>query len=528
MENTPLTVDVAPEMMLYRVLQGQSYGAEAALSEFVDNSIQSFIDNKDAIIKKDPKQNFIIDIKIDTKSQTITIKDNAGGIHRDNLQRAITMITMGRDSNNPHQNNSLSVYGMGLKSSAIWFSSQWKLETSCIDSSEKLSFVFDLDNLLASNSSEVRVNTQEEDKSKHYTKITLLNHFRASDSNFYQNVVSPFLLETFFRFKDIKINIIHNDVVISADEKDIFTPYNPLNARKFNKPGKIEDINSELITWEKNIDFNIGGRSVYGFVRIMERGSYKQPAIRLLRNQRVIQGTSLEPNLPESITGTKNKYGAQRIYGEIHLDQFSVNYQKTGFNEDLSSVYSKIREILINENNLIQQAENYRVTQKNTKKERAGEQNSNDHNSSQSSKNNNTPSNKPKTLFKINKSSKLSQALERTNNNKLPKLYNSLCTVSLKEHSVLMYVGAWSFLESLSTLMGKPDGTPLDGYLNKKVNDFYTDRGKKNDVKDVISEIHKKGNSIKHSGNRTIVNGEQLRNDFEVLEEFLIHCLNEL
>lgn len=45
MENTPLTVGVAPEMMLYKVLQGESYGEGAALSEFVDNSIQSFIDN---------------------------------------------------------------------------------------------------------------------------------------------------------------------------------------------------------------------------------------------------------------------------------------------------------------------------------------------------------------------------------------------------------------------------------------------------------------------------------------------------
>ena len=113
MGKTPLTVDVSPEMMLYKVLQGQPYGEEAALSEFVDNSIQSFIDNRDVLIEKDQNQNFAIDIKIDTKSQTVTIEDNAGGIHRDNLQRAITM---GRDSNNPHQNNSLSVYGMGLKS----------------------------------------------------------------------------------------------------------------------------------------------------------------------------------------------------------------------------------------------------------------------------------------------------------------------------------------------------------------------------------------------------------------------------
>ena len=38
------SVDVAPEMPLYKVLQSQSYGEETALAEFVDNAIQSFKD----------------------------------------------------------------------------------------------------------------------------------------------------------------------------------------------------------------------------------------------------------------------------------------------------------------------------------------------------------------------------------------------------------------------------------------------------------------------------------------------------
>lgn len=85
------------------------------------------------------------------------------------------------------------------------------------------------------------------------------------------------------------------------------------------------------------------------------------------------------------------------------------------------------------------------------------------------------------------------------------------------------------FLESLATLMGKDDKVSFEGFLGSKISELYKkNRSKRNDVKGVISDIHKKGNSIKHSGNRTIVNGEQLHNDFEVLEEFLMHCLNEL
>ena len=267
----------------------------------------------------------------------------------------------------------------------------------------------------------------------------------------------------------------------------------------------------------------------------MRIGSYKQPRIRLLRNKRVIEGTSIKPNLPESITGTKNKYGAQRIYGEIHLKQFSVNYQKTGFNEDLSGVYSGIREILIDKNNLIQQAENYRLRPKNTKgKDIRDEQTvegkvSGHDKTSQSSEDSGTHSKKSKTFSRIDKSDELSKALGRTKNNKLPKLYNSLCIVSLRGHPILMYVGVWSFLESLANLMGKNDRISFESFLSIKVNVFYKDdKQKKLDVRNVISDIHGKGNSIKHSDNRYIVDGGQLHNDFEVLEEFLIHCLNEL
>lgn len=521
-----LELDVAPEMLLYKILQSQSYDEEAAISEFVDNSIQSFLENQDIV------ENPTINIKIDSKSKSIIIEDNAGGIRRNDLQRAITM---GRDPNQPHLDDSLSVYGMGLKSSAIWFSSRWKLETSCINSNEKLSFVFDLDNLLATNLSRVLVSSEEEKTSEHYTKITLLGHTRKDDFEFYRNIVLPFLLETFFKFKDIKINVIHNDVVVLADEKKMFLSANPaLNTQKFNKNNVIEDPNSPLILWEKNIDFSIENRSIYGFIRIMETGKYKQPGIKLLRNKRVVQGTSIKPNLPAAITGTKNKFGAQRFYGEINLDEFSVNYQKTGFNEDLSGVYSKIKEILTNGNNFIDQANNYRVNPKQTKKQDA----SNNHPDNSQDPSNNNPDNlKSNNNFKkasnnsptqIKKSNALSKALARTNNNKLPKLYDSLCTVSLREHPILMYIGAWSFLESLSALMGKNDNTSFEGYLNGKVSNFYTNKTTKNDVKESISDIHKKGNSIKHSKDKYVINGAQLHNDFEVLENFLLYCLNDL
>ncbi|WP_201342119.1 hypothetical protein [Abyssogena phaseoliformis symbiont] len=94
-------------------------------------------------------------------------------------------------------------------------------------------------------------------------------------------------------------------------------------------------------------------------------------------------------------------------------------------------------------------------------------------------KDSNTHSETAKTPSKIDKSTELSKALGRVQNDKLLKLYNSLCIVSLRKHPVLMYIGAWSFLESLSTLMGKSDGIALDNYLSKKKLTVFTKIGAK-------------------------------------------------
>ena len=49
MTNEKFHVDVSPEMRLYKILQRQSYDIGTALAEFVDNSIQSFRDQINAI-----------------------------------------------------------------------------------------------------------------------------------------------------------------------------------------------------------------------------------------------------------------------------------------------------------------------------------------------------------------------------------------------------------------------------------------------------------------------------------------------
>ena len=64
------------------------YKAPYALAEFVDNAVQSYINEKRRIIKN--KKTFKLKINIKKIGKKIEIHDNAAGISDDDLERALT------------------------------------------------------------------------------------------------------------------------------------------------------------------------------------------------------------------------------------------------------------------------------------------------------------------------------------------------------------------------------------------------------------------------------------------------------
>ena len=282
-------VDISPEMRLYKILQRQAYGIETALAEFIDNSVQSFIDRQDAIKAIERSTPSLkVNIKISLTENRIVVEDNAGGINRENFQRAIRM---GHDNQAAQNIESLSVYGIGMKSAAIWLSNQWCIETSALGSNEKLTTTFDLDQLLKSGENTIEVATEPENKNEHYTRIIINDCLRDLDnhSNVFRDSVLPYLQETFFKFKDVDITMVHDDEVLQTDKAYLTSP-SPLVFPRVDTNG--DKISNDPVTWRRNLNFQHEGKQVRGFIMIMDTGSYHGPGIRLLRNRRVIEGTS--------------------------------------------------------------------------------------------------------------------------------------------------------------------------------------------------------------------------------------------
>ena len=520
MANNNFFVDVSPEMQLYKILQRQSYDIGTALAEFVDNSVQSFVDKNKAIKAIDGRDSVLrILIVVDSREGSIVIKDNAGGINRSDFQKAIRM---GNDRGINPNSESLSVYGIGMKTSAIWFSNNWSVETSALGSSEKLIANFDLDNLLYTGSTKIEVLSQPEDEKLHYTNIIISNCLRGLDESeeYFKDTVLPYLQETFFKFKDIHIEIEYDSLVLQSTQAFLIDPA-PLEYPRVD--GKGEKLSDELVVWRRKLNFLHQGKRVRGFVMIMDPGSYKSPGIRLLRNRRVILGTKGgdRQNKPENILGTSNKYAAQRLYGELTLNEFSVNFMKSGFDENMDALYRALRSELIArppdlEEDFISQATNFRKNLKGN---------------TSNGKNNTIKSQRKKSQGrgsiiedKIEISPELNSTLAKLSNKKLYRLYESLCRVSLIHDPILAYVAAWTLLESLATLLGKNPETSFESFYNGQINNFARNKTERQEYRVPIGDIHKKGNMNKHSDKYESMNAQQLISDFRSLEKFLIHC----
>lgn len=576
------SVNVAPEMQLYHVLHHLNYGLETAFAEFIDNSIQSFIENEEkiaAIKKKKLGDNFKenkldINIIIDTQDNTISIKDDAFGIDRSTMHRALRL---GNSRVGFHPKDSLSVYGIGMKSSAIWFSEVWQIETTALGSSDKLIFDFNLEELIENGKDEADVRIESESDDNHYTKIVLKNHVRNESIEYYEDNVLPYLMETFQKFSSkVRINIFYDGKMLIPNQKKILlsTPdvlvYPPVDKR-----GVIsKDI---VVKWVLSIDFEYLGRDVKGYIMLRSAGSYSQPGIRLIRNGRVIEGTTVYPNIPNVLLGTKNKYAAQRLYGELDISNFPVDFMKTNFNENLNGFYSKLRqEIAKNQiGNLIDQATYYRkkLVEKGPNQSLSDELNKKgqiitldcdgpleindvtpppiekprkkplDENPVIDSPDDGTVKGdenggggtqglvdiyKPDPSNQLPRSDEIDNALTKLNEGKLFNLYESLCTVSLKRHSVMCYVSAWCLVEAVTARVGRPSNNDFIGYLGSKVTEYSgKDKRLKGELNNVIKDISSRGNTTKHSGTFWNTDALDLKNHFKILAPFIEWLVEE-
>src|SRR5204862_5962159 len=83
------SVSIRPGVRVLSVLRHLNYKPWFALAEFVDNSLQSFLDHADDLRSQEGGgYKLRVTIELDDDGRRITIRDNAAGIHANDYARA--------------------------------------------------------------------------------------------------------------------------------------------------------------------------------------------------------------------------------------------------------------------------------------------------------------------------------------------------------------------------------------------------------------------------------------------------------
>ena len=107
-----------------------AYSPWHAIAEFVDNSTQSYFDNRDALdecMKNEDDKILTVSVAYD-KGKMLRVVDNAMGMSRDDLERALHV------ARPPVNTKGRSKYGMGMKTAACWMGDQWTIRTKKLGS----------------------------------------------------------------------------------------------------------------------------------------------------------------------------------------------------------------------------------------------------------------------------------------------------------------------------------------------------------------------------------------------------------
>lgn len=350
-------VNVSPDMSMYNLLKNQGYETAYALAEFIDNAIHAWQQNKytddqlKVIIKYYPQ-----DYKVLAKRNSIEVTDNGPGIARDQIADAFKPAKLPAAKG-------LSEFGIGMKTAAVWFADEWSLITHPANDTKKYRFKFNLNTLLDSGSDSVNVEEKIKKGNGSGTTITLHDLRKPISSEKFKEICQD-IRELYQSFTSGGDRIL----TLSAEYDDTPVDLNflPPNRAVLNAPihktikGSLYAIGPKR-KWLEKISFKFKGCAVHGYIQLLETGSYtSNPGLVLFRHNRVIMGLNRVPYIPEKLFGTANKYGKQRIYGELHLDDLPVSYTKDKFEFDEDEFISIIKgKTAVGE--LLRQSSDYRA-----------------------------------------------------------------------------------------------------------------------------------------------------------------------
>ena len=320
-----------------------------ALSEFVDNAVQSYSENKEALELVEGSD-FQLEIKIDVdiSNDFIRVSDNAGGIDRLNFIRAF------EPANIPTDISGLSEFGMGMKIAAIWFADKYTVKTKALGEDYERVVEFDLNKVMNEGKEDLEVTNIKSNKSKHYTTITLneLSHNKPTGNPMQLAKIREHVTSIYRKFINRgTLKLLFNGQELKFEEPEIlFAPY-------------VDDLKGESVNWKKEVNWEAGKYKVSGFIGLLSKMSSIHSGLSLFRRGRVIEGSHDQKYHPKILCGQPGSPRDKRLFGDLELEGFKVSFEKGKFldTKEFDVFLGAIRDSLKSDkNDILKQGDKYR------------------------------------------------------------------------------------------------------------------------------------------------------------------------
>lgn len=299
--------DVTVESGIISIFQRQNFKLDRVFSEFVDNSLQSFLDHKEELKNLPNSSKCIVDITWDANH--ILIKDNAFGMNEEEFGRALKL-----KAHNPNawRIDQLSVYGMGLKYAAVYLGNHYSITSSAYNSTTRYFAEIDVPVFEQTNPKTVSAKLSDDFEESHFTEINITsvrikrtidkeNDLRRKLGTIYNHYISKGLLT--IRINNIPVNYVRPELRPKDDGGMYFE--------------KFED---SFTVADKKYEYS-------GWVGVLNEGDQSITGINLVQANRCIElGYK-----PEAIFGKGNSFQNSRVIGEI---VFSGENYVLSFNKD--------------------------------------------------------------------------------------------------------------------------------------------------------------------------------------------------
>lgn len=305
------------------------YTAWHALAEFVDNSTQSYFNNKDALDKILAAEGTALEVSIIYEKDgagLIRISDNAMGMAYEELTNAMHIGLP------PANIKGRSRYGLGMKMAACWYGNNWKIVTKKLGESTEYTVSVDVERA-ASGHEELHESAVEGlPPERHYTRIEITNLNRRLQGRTLGKV-KEFLAGIY------RLDIQRKKLVLSWQNTALETA----DDWKFLKDSLGEE-------YRKKFEFIVNGKKAWGWVGVLDAGGRPKAGFAIVHQDRMVQ-TWPDAWHPESLYGQtqgSNDLVNQRLVGQIHLDEFDVSHTKDDIHwvdDEEDQVQSKLQEV---------------------------------------------------------------------------------------------------------------------------------------------------------------------------------------